>query len=161
MVKSSGKFERNLIFLLLVNIFALALGAAYTEPGISSDWYASLNQAPWTPPGWVFGAAWATIAITYSIMVTYLSVSSYRHLDEIRNWYWFSVAFNIMWNPVFFLKHWTIVGGIILIILSYLIFRLVDFTRKTMGWKVAWLGIPYFIWLMIATSLNLYIVLMN
>ena len=161
MVKSSGKFYRNFVVLLMVNFVALALGAAYTDSGVSSDWYKSLNQASWTPPGWVFGMAWTTIGVTYALMMTYLSVSSYRHIDQVHNWFWFSVAFNIMWNPVFFWKHFLWLGVIVLVILSYLIFRLVDFTRSSMGWKIAWLGMPYFIWLMIATSLNLYIALMN
>lgn len=161
MVKNSGNFLKNFAVLLMVNFGALALGAAYTDPGTSSDWYTSLNQAPWTPPGWVFGAAWTTIGITFSLMMTFLSISTYRHIDQLQRWFWFSVTFNIMWNPVFFWKHYVWLGVVVLGILSYLIYRLVDFTRETMGWKVAWLGMPYFVWLMIATSLNLYIAIMN
>ena len=161
MVKISGKFLTNFVVLLMVNFGALALGAAYTDPGTSSDWYLNLPKAPWNPPGWVFGAAWTTIGITYSLMMTYLSVSTYRHLDQIQRWFWFSVTFNILWNPVFFWKHQIWMGIVILGILSYLIYNLVDFTRKTMGWKVAWLGMPYFVWLMIALSLNLYIGIVN
>lgn len=35
-----------------------------------NDWYTSLNKAPWTPPGWVFGFAWTTIMILYSIYLS-------------------------------------------------------------------------------------------
>ena len=146
---------------MLVNFGALALGNAWTSSGIVSDWYVNANQAPWTPPGWVFGAAWFTIAITYAAMMAYLDTSKYRHLDEIQQWFWFSVVLNIAWNPIFFWLHATGTGVIVLITLAYLVFRLVDFTREAMGWKVAWLGMPYFIWLMITLSLNLYIAIMN
>ena len=156
-----NKFWYKLAILLMINFGALALGAAWTDPGTNSDWYRLANQAPWTPPGWVFGAAWFTIGVTYSIMMAFLDTSKYRHIDEIQRWFWFSVALNIAWNPVFFWLHAKWMGVVVLVVLSYLIYRLVDFTRESLGWKVAWLGMPYFIWLMIALSLNLYIAIMN
>jgi len=147
--------------LLMVNFGALALGNAWTSTGVISDWYINANQAPWTPPGWVFGAAWFTIAVTFSVMMAFLDTSTYRHLDEIQRWFWYSVALNILWNPVFFWLHAKWMGVIVLLVLSYLIYRLVNFSREALGWKVAVFGMPYFIWLMIATSLNMYIALMN
>ena len=156
-----NKWFYKFAVLLMVNFGALALGAVWTDPGTSSEWYLSLPKAPWNPPGWVFGAAWFTIGVTYSIMIAFLDTSKYRHIDEVQRWFWFSVVLNIAWNPVFFWLHATGTGAVVLIILAYLVFRLVDFTREAMGWKVAWLGMPYFIWLMIALSLNLYIAIMN
>ena len=35
--------------------------------GPQTDWYSNLNKAPWTPPGWVFGFAWTTIMLCFSI----------------------------------------------------------------------------------------------
>jgi len=156
-----NKFWYKLVILLMVNFGALALGAAWTDPGTNSDWYRLANQAPWTPPGWVFGAAWFTIGVTYSIMMAYLDTSVYGKWEEVQRWFWFSVVLNIAWNPVFFALHAIGLSIIILLALAYQIFNLVDFTRDKLGWKVAWLGMPYFIWLMIALSLNLYISIMN
>ena len=45
--------------------------------------------------------------------------------------------------------------------LSYYIYKIIDLNRKIYGWKIAWLGLPYFIWLMVAMSLDIYISLMN
>ena len=42
------------------------------DNGPMTDWYINLNQAPWSPPGWVFGAAWTTIMICFSIYMAYL-----------------------------------------------------------------------------------------
>jgi len=156
-----NKFWYKLVILLMVNFGALALGAAWTDPGTNSDWYRLANQAPWTPPGWVFGAAWFTIGVTYSIMMAYLDTSVYGKWEEVQRWFWFSVVLNIAWNPVFFALHATGLSIIILLSLAYQIFNLVEFTQDKLGWKVAWLGMPYFIWLMIALSLNLYIAIMN
>ena len=68
---------------------------------------------------------------------------------------------NISWNPVFFGLHAVGLGIIILLSLAYCIFNLVEFTKEKLGWKVAWLGMPYFLWLMVALSLNLYFTIMN
>ena len=156
-----NKFIYKFAILLMVNFGALALGNAWTSSGITSEWYTTANQAPWTPPGWVFGAAWFSIAVTFSAMMAFIDTSTYRHLDEVKRWFWWSVVLNILWNPVFFWLHMKWLGVAVLIGLSFLIYRLVDFTRKSMGWKVAILGVSYFGWLMIATSLNMYIALMN
>ncbi|MEM6378823.1 MAG: TspO/MBR family protein, partial [Bacteroidota bacterium] len=60
--KFDNMLARVIIFLIL-NFVALGIGGFFTGPGTSSEWYNNLNQAPWTPPGWVFGAAWTTIMI--------------------------------------------------------------------------------------------------
>ena len=156
-----NNFWWKLVVLLMINFGALALGSAWTSPGTESDWYRLANQAPWSPPGWVFGAAWFTIGVTYSIMMALLDNSIYREYEPIQRWFWFSVILNIAWNPVFFGLHAVGLGIIILLSLAYCIFNLVEFTKEKLGWKVAWLGMPYFLWLMVALSLNLYFTIMN
>ena len=60
-----------LVFFLLVNFGGLAIGNWLMNSGPSSTWYLELNKAPWTPPGWVFGAAWTLIMICFSIYLAY------------------------------------------------------------------------------------------
>ena len=45
----------KIIGFLFLNFGALALGGLFAGSGAGSNWYAELNKAPWTPPGWVFG----------------------------------------------------------------------------------------------------------
>jgi len=52
-----------LLLFLIINFGGLALGSYLMNDGPNSTWYNDLNQAPWTPPGWVFGAAWTVIMI--------------------------------------------------------------------------------------------------
>lgn len=63
---------KKILIFLVINFTALAIGGFYTGSGVSSDWYESLNKAPWTPPGWVFGAAWTFIMICYAFFMAYL-----------------------------------------------------------------------------------------
>ena len=145
----------------MINFGALALGNAWTSSGVTSDWYVNANQAPWTPPGWVFGAAWFTIAVTFSAMMAFIDTSIYRHLDEIQSLFWLSVFLNVMWNPVFFWMKIPWLGVFVLALLSFAVYKLVDMARDYLGWKVAIFGMPYFLWLMVATSLNMYFAIMN
>ena len=57
---------------LLLNFGALAIGSYLMNNGPQSNWYLSLNKAPWTPPGWVFGVAWTTIMICFSVYLANL-----------------------------------------------------------------------------------------
>ena len=57
---------------LALNFGGLAIGARFTGPGVNSEWYQTLARAPWTPDGWVFGAAWTLIMVTFSIYMARL-----------------------------------------------------------------------------------------
>lgn len=149
----------KLIIFLLVNFGALAIGGFLMGEGPVSEWYRTLNVAPWTPPGWVFGAAWTTIMITYSIYMTVL-------WGKMNNKSTLLVAFvvqlilNISWNPVFFFYHWDYLGLVIIVLLTLLIAWFFFHYLKTMK-NYSLLILPYLGWLIIATSLNAYICLNN
>jgi len=154
------KFWKYFFICLLVNFGGLALGAAWTDPGTTSEWYTTLNQAPWTPPGWVFGAAWTLIGVTFSIWGG-LVFGSRVYEAELRLLYPISVLLNVVWNPLFFWLHITAIAGVVIFMLTGVIFLITDITRRGFGWRYAIFSVPYFLWLLIATSLNWYIVIMN
>ena len=149
----------RLIIFLVINFGALAIGGIFTGKGVPSDWYAGLVKAPWTPPGWVFGFAWTTIMICFSIFLAYLwPVAANKNLLMalfIIQWF-----LNVSWNPTFFYYHNIIAGfimitGLTILIGFFLIFYWHDMNIKTV------LLLPYFIWLVIAASLNGYALLKN
>ncbi len=144
---------------LVLNFGALALGGLFTGQGVTSEWYTNLNQAPWTPPGWVFGAAWTTIMLCFTFYMTALWKTTVAKkkviLLFILQW-----CLNVIWNPVFFYNRWVAVGLIVITGLNFLTgFFLIGF-RRELRWKVVFV-LPYFLWLLIATSLNTYIFLYN
>ena len=147
------------IAFLVLNFGALALGGLFTGQGVTSEWYTNLNQAPWTPPGWVFGAAWTTIMLCFTFYMTALWKTTVAKkkviLLFILQW-----CLNVIWNPVFFYNRWVAVGLIVITGLTFLTgFFLIGF-RRELRWKVVFV-LPYFLWLLIATSLNTYIFLYN
>lgn len=145
---------RILIFTLL-NLGALAIGSLFTGPGVSSEWYQELNKAPWTPPGWVFGAAWFTIMICFAIYMAIIWKETEQQ-NLLAGLYIFQLILNISWNPVFFSLYNTSLGLIIIITLTGLMtFFAIFYWPKMQVLSV--LILPYVVWLMIASSLNAYI----
>ena len=152
------KYFLTLILFLTLNFGGLVIGQVWTGSGVTSEWYTTINQAPWTPPGFVFGLAWTTIAITFSLLMT----SSYlKNSTKSLKLFIPALILNILWNPIFFGLRWVWTGLFVLVLLSYFIYSIIDLNRKMHGWKYAWLGLPYFIWLMVAASLDMYISIMN
>lgn len=119
-----------------------------------SEWYLSLNKAPWTPPGWVFGLAWGTIMICFSIYMTQLYTIS--NTTPVLILFLVQVFLNIGWNYTFFNQHKVGLGLVIITLLTLLlIYFLVAFYSQLQ--LISLLIIPYVLWLVIATSLNYYI----
>lgn len=149
----------RLILFLTINFGALAIGGFFTGKGVPSNWYSDLIKAPWTPPGWVFGFAWTTIMICFSLYLTYLwpVVKNKNLLIFLFVVQW---ILNVSWNPTFFYYHDILSGMIIICSLTLLIgFFLFSYLPELKMKGV--LILPYFIWLLIATSLNGYILLKN
>lgn len=149
----------RLILFLALNFGALALGGIFAGQGAVSDWYDGLQKAPWTPPGWVFGFAWTTIMICFSI---FMSMAWEKVNDKKKFVLLFSIQWilNVGWNPSFFYYHNVLFGLIIICSLTLLIaYLLVDYYKK-LG-SLTFFLLPYLIWLCIATSLNGYILFMN
>jgi benzodiazapine receptor len=149
----------RVIILLAINFTALGVGGFFTGKGVPSDWYQNLNKAPWTPPGWMFGAAWSLIMICFSIYMAYLwkALDNYKMVILLFTVQW---ILNVSWNPAFFYYHNAILGLILIVSLTMVvIFFLANY------WSLlrvkSLLVAPYFIWLLIATSLNAYIILNN
>ena len=148
-----------LLLFLVINFGGLALGSYLMNDGPTSEWYINLNQAPWTPPGWVFGVAWTLIMFCFSIYLTYLF--SIRNSKFIMAIYTIAVILNISWNYIFFNQHFTHFGLVTIIALTLVIlYFFISFGDGKLS-KLKYLLLPYIIWLLIATSLNGYIVFNN
>jgi tryptophan-rich sensory protein len=147
------------VLFLIINFGALALGSWLMNNGPLDTWYLQLNKAPWTPPGWVFGVAWSTIMICFSIYLAFLfKENTSRHLVAV---YTFQVFINVIWNYIFFNQHMIGLGLVVIILLAVLIFYFFFKFKFTHVHYLKFLLLPYMIWLCIAISLNAYIYLNN
>lgn len=151
--------SKRVFLFLIINFVALAAGSYFTADGVVSDWYLSLNKAPWTPPGWVFGAAWTFIMVCFAFFMAFAwnSEANKKKLVALFAVQW---ILNVSWNPIFFGAQEMLWGLLVISGLTLLVgyFFVVYFSK--LGAK-ALLIAPYFIWLIIATSLNGYIIMYN
>ncbi|HIC31215.1 MAG TPA: tryptophan-rich sensory protein [Flavobacteriaceae bacterium] len=146
------------IFFLFINFGSLGLGSWLMDNGPQSDWYINLNQAPWTPPGWVFGVAWSLIMLCFSVYLMFLFTKITSEKAKIT--FSIQVFLNIIWNFIFFNQHLILLGLISIILLTIIVFYIFFSFKKVMkSWS--FLLLPYMIWLLIATSLNAYILFNN
>ena len=149
----------KLIFLfLIINFGALYLGSWLMNNEAASDWYMSLDKAPWTPQGWVFGAAWTIIMIFFSIYLGFLF--NKKNNFNLQFLYIVQVFLNIAWNYIFFDQKLIGPALVTLLSLTFVIFYFFFRFKEEMK-NLSYLLIPYMIWLLIATSLNGYIFLNN
>lgn len=149
----------RLVIFLLINFGALAVGSLFTSKGVPSEWYISLAKAQWTPPGWVFGAAWTTIMILLGIYMTYAwpVIENKKLLVGLYAAQW---ILNVGWNPTFFYYHNVLIGLLVISVLTALIGFILFYYWSELKLK-SMLMAPYLIWLIVATSLNGYILLKN
>lgn len=149
----------RLIIFLVLNFIALGAGGLLAGKGASSVWYASINKAPWTPPGWVFGAAWVTIMICFSIYLAYLWPTT-ENKNLLIGLLVIQYILNVAWNPAFFRYHNFSLGLFVIIGLTLIVGFILFYYWSILKMKSILL-LPYFIWLLIATSLNTYAFLKN
>ncbi|MBI9042396.1 TspO/MBR family protein [Lutibacter sp.] len=142
-----------LVLFLILNFGALAVGSWLMDKGPTTSWYLNLNRAPWSPPGWAFGVAWTTIMLCFSFYMT--SLIGVKPVTFVWVLFFIQFVLNISWNYFFFNLHMMGVGLLILVSLTIVVGYFLFNYYSVMGKKV-WLIAPYFVWLLIANSLNAY-----
>ena len=152
------KLFKHLLFFLIINFGGLYIGNLLMNNGPQTSWYINLNKAPWTPPGWVFGAAWTLIMICFSIYLAYLFIKV--DSTKLKLAFALQVVLNVSWNYVFFNQHLVAFGLVIISALSIVLFTFFFSNFKSLKTK-SYLILPYMIWLLIATSLNAFILFNN
>ena len=153
--------KQTLLFfgILFINFGALALGGFLMGGApAENDWYISLNKAPWTPPGWVFGFAWTLIMICFTIYI-FKAVQIKKSLNITLSLFFAQWVLNVLWNPLFFYFHWPTLSLLTIILL--LLILLLMLTKIKNNWKSNINLFPYILWIIVATSMNLYVVLYN
>lgn len=151
------KYQLIILF-LIINFASLGISNWFMGNGPSSNWYIELNKAPWTPPGWFIGIAWTVIMICFSVYMAHLI----KLKTNIPVLVLFTLQFllNMSWSLIFFDMHLIKLGllsiSLLTIVIAIFLFRFYSVLKlKT------WLIVPYFIWIILATSLNAYILFNN
>jgi translocator protein len=142
--------------LVLVGWLGLTLGTgAIGAAGSLSarDFYATLQQPSWAPPGWLFGPVWTSLYLLMGFAAWL--VWRERGFRPARIALWLFVAqlgLNALWSWLFFAWRqgaWAFID--ILLLLALIIATLASFARHRP--LAAWLLAPYLAWVTFATFL--------
>ena len=149
----------QLLTIILIAEFVGVLGSLLS--GNTGEIYTSLIKPPLSPPGWLFGVVWPVLYLLMGI-AAYLIYQAPQTLERQKAtaFYWIQLFVNFLWPIVFFRFEWYWIAVIIIILLDILVSitaRLFYKINKAAGY----LMIPYLIWILFATCLNIGIAVLN
>lgn len=147
---------------LLIFIVSAELTGALSRllSGNSFEFFEILTKPPFSPPGWIFPIVWF---ILYALMgfaayLIYKSDSKGRNSALVI--YWAQLFLNFLWSIVFFRFNLTGLSvAVILALLVMVTFMILKFGK--INTKAAAINIPYLLWLLYASYLNIGILLLN
>lgn len=146
--------------LLLCIAIPLAVGglAALLSGGMGEA-YMSYIRPPLSPPAWVFAVVWP---ILYALMgyASYLVAEAPGEKKKPLILYALQLAINFLW-PIVFFRFQSIVGGLIVLIVLWVLVLLTIRAFADTSERASDLLIPYILWLSFALYLNLGIFILN
>ena len=154
----SVNWEKVKVYIVSI-LVPLALGAVVGLLTSGSAGYAKLDQPPLAPPAILFPIAWS---ILYTLMGVSHGILKANRLDtrDTEIVYYAQLIVNLIWPILFFSLEWRLAAFIWIVLLDILVITMaVRFYRqhKTAGL----LQLPYIMWVLFATYLNLGVYLLN
>ena len=134
-------------------LLALVLGGLSSADTANNIWYIELNKSNLNPPGYVFAVVWP---ILYLLM----SISAFRTFKISKNLFYLQLIFNALWSWLFFAFQLPLFALLNIWLLIFLNMKILLSMFKVDKLS-AFLYVPYIIWLLFASYLNLFIVINN
>jgi len=126
------------------------------------NWYQQLIKPFWAPPAYLFGPVWSIlyVLIAISFVAVFYKVITKKLPAMVALPFILNLVFNFAFTPIQFgLKNNLLAGVDILLVLATLIWAMVAIYRH-IRW-VAYMQIPYLLWVSFATVLQLTITFLN
>jgi tryptophan-rich sensory protein len=137
----------NLIFLTLV------VGSLASSNSGTDLWYQGLVKSDLNPPGYVFGIVWP-------ILYLFMGITAWRTYNTIKNIFYIQLFLNAIWSWLFFSFQLPLISLIDLWLLIFINIKILFMIYKE-DKLAAFLYVPYIMWLLFASYLNLFIVFNN
>ncbi|MBA4696131.1 MAG: tryptophan-rich sensory protein [Legionella sp.] len=123
-------------------------------------WYSNLNKSSLTPPGVVFAIVWTFLYALLAVILWLLSNRQHIHSKKMIVLFALQMLMNWTWSIFFFFFHWVHFSAIWLVMLFFVNVFFMFHLYKSQK-IIAFLLIPYLLWLMFAAYLNTFIAIMN
>jgi len=126
------------------------------------NWYSQLVKPSWAPPAYLFGPVWTFlyILIALSFGWVFYKIIAKKLPVKVALPFILNLAFNFAFTPIQFgLKNNLLAACDILLVLATLVWLIIVIARQA-RW-VAYLQIPYLLWVSFATILQLTVTFLN
>lgn len=151
-------------FLPILSFVVISFAVGYLSSMIQGpsmqEWYPSLVKSPLNPPGIVFAIVWPVLYLLMGI-----SAGIIWNMRSIYTWltiflFFVQLGLNLLWSVTFFGMQAPVVALVVLTLLfvAVLMYMAIAYMQRHL---VAYLNIPYLLWLLFALYLNGYVVLYN
>lgn len=126
------------------------------------EWYNSLDKPSWTPAPATIGLIWNILYPIIAISFGFVFVQAFRRKVPwaVALPFGINLVTNLVFTPIEFGLHNLLLGSLDILVVWATIIWMVVAIRQRYRW-VAVAQVPYFIWVSIATVLQLSITLMN
>lgn len=129
------------------------------------NWYSQLIKPTWAPPSWLFGPVWMVL---YAIIFVTYGTVFYRAFKGEIPWrvalpFGLNLVFNLAFTPIQFgLKNNLLAAFDVVLVVATLVWALVAVWRASpdLRW-VVYANIPYLVWGIFATVLQITITFLN
>ena len=129
------------------------------------NWYSQLIRPTWAPPSWVFGPVWTVlyIIIAYSFGTIFYKAFTKQIPVVVAVPFALNLLFNVLFTPLQFgLKNNLLASIDIILILTTLVWALAVVWKTLPHLRyLAYMNIPYLLWVMFATCVQLTITYLN
>lgn len=147
-----------IVFVLLT--FAVGYVSSVVQEPAMQEWYPALVKSTLNPPGIVFAIVWPILYLLMGV-----SAGIIWNMRSIYTWltifvFFVQLGLNLLWSIAFFGMRSPVVGLVVLTLLlvSVVLYMTVAYMQNR---AVAYMNIPYMLWLLFALYLNAVVVLYN
>ena len=157
--ESVPPFRPGLLALFsILSFLTLAAGGWLTSLGLG-EWYDQLLKPPFQPPAWAFTPAWMAIFTLLAIATWRIARRGITARAALAI-YTVQLVLNMLWSFFFFAMQRPDLALIEILVLDIVVVVMVAMYGR-IDRTAGWLLVPYPIWLVLATAINIWVVLNN
>ena len=125
------------------------------------EWYKTIKKSKLNPPSWVFGVVWPILYVT--MIVSFINIYSHKNCVNFcypLKIFLIHLILNLIWTTLFFKYKQILLSLIDLILLDITLIYIIYLFYKIDKFS-SYILLPYLLWILFATYLNIVIYYKN
>lgn len=123
-------------------------------------WYESLIKPPFVPSDVIFAPVWTILYLMIAISFIFYFIKKQEHKNLGYIYFFIQLILNLLWAPSFFYLKNIVLALVVIIFLDIFVFLTIK-KFYSISKIASMILIPYFLWIIFATYLNLGYLILN